>query len=65
MLIMAESRGFAGGAHRDQPVDSSSDLPLNQIDEGFFVELAIAKGRDQGREDAPEERKGHGLSKLP
>ena len=65
MLIMAESRGLAGGAHRDQPVDSPSDLPLDQGDEGFFVQLAVAKGCDQGGENAPEERKGHELSKLP
>jgi hypothetical protein len=53
---MAESRGLAGGAHRDQAVDSPIDLTLHQGDKSVLVELAVAEGRDQGGKDAPEER---------
>ena len=56
---MAESRGFAGGAHGHEAVHAAGDLPFDKGHKGVLIDRSIAERGDERRHDAAEERFGH------
>ena len=61
VLVMRQSRTFAGRAHGDEPLRPVLDLPAHMGPEGLLVERAVAKRGDERRERAAEPSLvGHG-----
>ena len=54
MLRMRQRRAFAGGPTGNEAVGALGDLPLDEVAERLFVELAVAKRRHQSGERPPE-----------
>ncbi len=64
VLVMAQSRCFAGRAHGNQPVHAARDLAFHQGCKGGLVESAIAKRGNKRRNDALEEGYRHWMQKA-
>src|SRR5437588_487612 len=64
VLVMRQSRAFAGGPDRHQAVGPFGDLPLGKVAEHLLVDRAVFEGRDQRGERSPEIRLG-GHRALP
>ena len=56
LLVIGESRRFAGRAARHQSVGSLVDLPSHMLLKRAFVQLVVAKRRDQRDERSLEHR---------
>ena len=63
MLVVVESRGFAGGADGDQAVDASCDLEFDQLLQVIPGHRSIEEGGDQSRMGSHESAGAEGAAR--
>ncbi len=63
VLLVAEGRRLAGGAHRHQPVHPAGDLALHERAERRFVDRAVLERGDERRDSALEQGLSHASNK--
>ena len=56
VLLITESRRFAGGSNRNNAIDPALDLPRNQEAEGGGIKLPAAKRGDDGSVGSSQHR---------